>query len=334
MSPHGARAATASVSVIVLNGRTGLLHVTATGLPPNAFVWLDLVTQPIADPTNVVQYIRATTTAAGTIDVNDPTGVFICGTYIQLIVELIEPTFVFLPTGVPQLVLAGEDAAAVSPSILGHCPSTNPVIGISGVVGGVAQVSGQGFNVKEVVGVSVSSAATGFVTGVTVQTNDLGNFTATVPLGAITCPDTITPHANGLAGSMADGAPFAYACPTPSPTPTLTTVPPTPTATASPQVPQAAHLTLVYGPSRVAAHQLETIHVTTGLPNTLLRVVFISGTVPSRAFSVRTDNQGVARITYMAPPHVPTGAHVVHFTVSYMAGPHVLSQSGSFTVVG
>lgn len=335
---RSAHADAPSVTFTVLNGRTGLIHVTATGLLPDTLVWVALVTQPIAAPANVAQYFKVATSDGGTIDVDDPTGVFICGTYVQVVIDLVRFTYTVSTAGVEQLLTQSEEPVAYSPIVLGQCPATNPMIGITGVTGGVAQVSGQGFNIRETVGITVSSALTGFVTGVTVQTDLQGNLTAAVPLGAIVCPDTITPHATGLAGSIATGPPFSYTCPPPPPAPPATPDPPEPATgaahAAAPPAPRTAHLALACGPASITAHQLETIRVSTSLPFALLRAAFSATGLPSTAFSVRADDQGRARLTYMAPPRIPAGRHVVHFTISYTAGSHTYRQGGTFVVVG
>jgi hypothetical protein len=327
-----------SISFSVLNGRTGLLHVTATGLPTRTVVWLVLVTQTLANPPQVAQYIKVTTSDDGTIDMDDPTGEFICGTRVQVVAKALQPPQVAAIPGPWQQILVIGSTDAESAIVLAHCPATNPIIGITTVTNGVAQVSGQGFYLKETVGITITSTLTGFVTGVTTLTDDQGDLAAAVPLGAITCPDTLTPHAAGLAGSIATGAPFSYVCGDPPPV-VLATATAAPTAKAAPAeavppVAGEAHLTLTTSPPSIRPHQLETIRVAAGLPNVVLRAVFTAAGIQPAAFSVRADRQGNARFTYMAPARVPSGHHLVRVTISYRVGSRTISQTGSFTIVG
>lgn len=332
---RAAHADAPTVSFDVVNGRIGLIHIRATGLPPDMPIELDLVTQTLADPT-VLQYLQPTTSDGGTLDLDDNVGEFICGTRLQLIIKSIE-SVPFTFRNAPFL-FQGGDILAMSPIILGQCPTTTPIIGITGVTNNVAQVNGQGFNIKETVGISITSMLTGFSTGVVTQTDLLGGFTAQVPLGAIRCGDTLTPHAAGLAGSLATGAPFAYVCSDP-PEATPGTAPATTVgagqAAAPPPASKNAHLVVSNSPPVVSYHQLETVRVDTGLPFAMLHASFAAPGLRLTAFAVRADNQGRARVTYMAQarPHVGQRLQAL-FTITYSAGGRTFHQTGVFTIAG
>ena len=343
---RAAHAAPQLVAFTVVDGRLGIVHVTATGLPPNQLVVLGVLSSPLADTHYQPEYLNYTTSDGGTIDLNDNTGEFLCGSQIQLSVLAVGA----MPTPLipnPVLPIVSPDSALVqSPIILAQCPSTSPAIGIAGAANGIARVSGVGLAIKETVTVTVTSVLTGGTLGIALtQTDVQGNFSVPVPLFGPVCNDTIVPHAAGAAGSLAIGLPAAYICP-PDPGvitgPALPTPSPTPSASshpagqnhAAPAPPQAAHLTVRNVPAVVRAHGLETIVVETGLPNALLRARFAGPAIQPSAFSVRADNQGRARITYQAA-RLPAGtATTVGYSISYTAGGHLLQRAGSFTVSG
>ena len=345
----GGRAAHAAPQLIafsVVDGRLGIVHVTATGLPPDQLVVLGVLSSPLADTHYQPQYLNYTTSDGGTIDLDDNTGEFLCGSQIQLSVLAVgaEPT---PPMVTPVVPIISPDAALLqSPIILAQCPSTSPAIGIAGAANGVARVGGVGLAIKETVTVTVTSVLSGATIGVALtQTDVRGNFSVPVPLFGPVCNDTLVPHATGAAGSLAIGLPAAYTCP---PDPGVITGPitstPTPTPGASshaagqnhpaPTQPQVAHLTVRNAPAMVRAHGLETIAVETGLPNALLRAHFAGPATQPSTFSVRADNQGRARITYQAPRPPAGTIATVRYTISYTGAGHPFQQTGMFTVSG
>ena len=343
----GGRAAHAAPQLIafsVVDGRVGIVHVIATGLPPDQLVVLGVLSSPLADTHYQPQYLNYTTSAGGTIDLNDNTGEFLCGSQIQLSVLAVGASPTPL-TATPVIPIVSPDAALLqSPIILAQCPATSPAIGIAGAANGVAQVGGVGLAIKETVTVTVTSVLSGATIGIALTQTDLrGNFSVPVPLFGPVCNDTLVPHATGAAGSLAIGLPAAYTCPPDpgviagpaSPTPT-----PTPNASshaagqnhAAPTPPQVAHLTVRNAPAAVSAHGLETIAVETGLPNALLRARFAGAAIQPTAFSVRADNQGRARITYQVPRLLVGTVATVGYSISYTASGHVLQRTGTFTI--
>lgn len=327
-----AQAGDSTISFSVINGRTGLIHITATGLPPNLPVEIDVYGKTIAYPPQVMEYISVTTSDDGTIDQNDNVDAFICGTYLQLILYSLKPHYgIYSGTGKP-IAVAG-DILAQSPVILGSCPVTTPAIAITALANGAAQINGAGFYPKEPVAITLTPVLAGAVTGGMVQADETGVFSATLPLGTIACGDTITPQAVGQAGSIASGVPAIYSCPTPTATP--------PTGSSAAGAAQAAtgsrsaHLLSENTPAVIGYHQLEIVRVSTGVPRALITAAFAGSGVRPVQFTRRADSAGNARMSYMAVVRVPAGKRLsVRYTITYRAGGRIYRTGGMFSIAG
>jgi hypothetical protein len=325
IAPRQAAHAAPSVSVSIINARIGLVHFSGSGFPANRQLYLTLVGSTIANPNDFVRYISLLTTPTGSFEIDYPSGVFMCGTTVRLVVS------------------DDQDTLAESAPLLGQCPVLTPSVTITGVSGGLIGISGKGFAVQETVGISVTSLLTGAITGTTTLSDSTGAFSATAPLGPIGCGETILAFARGGAGSLATSAPFFYNCLPPQPGEPAHAAPPTDPAQSAGQSGASPHHHPVRGvrldvsnsPPTVVFRDLETVRISTGAPGATLSVHLTALGKALASYTVRADAHGEATLSYRVPMHLAPGKQeTVSYTVSYRMGRLQFQHVGSFTVVG